>query len=143
MSRPTKDHPALQLLADSLRMTQGPAEPDTIAGLLGHALEATGYELVPKVRAAGGAASDPVRLVFRGYEGRLSAELTLTDERGREQTFDVPLTADYTDGVPRFVPDVLAVNDELFAAIDAGTFGWRGAGSPEPSEPDIQTGLGG
>lgn len=54
MSRPTVDHPALVLLADSLRMTQGPAAPEGIAKILGHAIEATGYELVPKteLRAA-------------------------------------------------------------------------------------------
>lgn len=48
MTPPTIDHPALALLADSLRATQGPAAPEDIAKILGHALEATGYELAPK-----------------------------------------------------------------------------------------------
>lgn len=40
--------PALVLLADTLRVTRGPAEAETIAKLLGHALDATGSEIVPK-----------------------------------------------------------------------------------------------
>lgn len=42
----TSDHPALQLLADSLAVTSGPARPEDIAKILGHAIDATGYELV-------------------------------------------------------------------------------------------------
>jgi hypothetical protein len=42
----TVDHPALVLLADALRATSGPARPEDIAKLLGHALTATGYALV-------------------------------------------------------------------------------------------------
>jgi hypothetical protein len=42
----TPEHPALALLADSLRMTRGPASPEDIAKLLSHALTATGYRLV-------------------------------------------------------------------------------------------------
>lgn len=47
----TKDHPALKLLADTLSVTSDAKAPglgDSIASILGHALEATGYDLVPK-----------------------------------------------------------------------------------------------
>lgn len=45
--RLTPEHPALALLADTLRATRGPAAPEVIAKLLGHALTATGYRVVP------------------------------------------------------------------------------------------------
>lgn len=47
----TKDHPALKLLADTLSVTSdanAPGLAENIASILGHSLEATGYELVPK-----------------------------------------------------------------------------------------------
>jgi hypothetical protein len=40
------DHPALKLLRDALAATSGPASPDDIVKLLGHALDATGTKLV-------------------------------------------------------------------------------------------------
>jgi hypothetical protein len=123
MSRVTKDHPALVLLADTLAVTSGPHRPEDIAKLLGHALHATGYELVPKVRAA--AAAPLGRFAFRGYEGRAAPlAVTLTDERGRDQAFELPLSVEYEDGVMRFSPDLAALDDDLHDAIAAGTFGW-------------------
>lgn len=52
-AEPTVDHPALVLLADTLRVASGPHRPEDIAKLLGHALRATGFVLV-KVEPGGG-----------------------------------------------------------------------------------------
>lgn len=49
MTTPAIDHPALVLLADTLQATHGPASPQDIAKLLGHALDATGYELARRM----------------------------------------------------------------------------------------------
>lgn len=42
----TPDHPVLALLSDTLAVTSGPAAPEDIAKLLGHAMAAEGYVLV-------------------------------------------------------------------------------------------------
>jgi hypothetical protein len=43
---PGADHPAFELLTDTLRVCSGPVEPEDLAKLLRHALRATGYALV-------------------------------------------------------------------------------------------------
>lgn len=49
--RITSDHPAMILLRDALAATRGPGTAEDIAGLLTHALDATGFTLTPKGEA--------------------------------------------------------------------------------------------
>lgn len=77
----------------------------------------------PRLRGAAAAAFGSFK--FRGYEGRVHRSLTvsLTDARGQVQTFELPLSVEYHDGELRLVPDLAALDGELLAAMDAGTFG--------------------
>jgi len=101
--RVTAEHPALELLADTLRVTSGPASPEDIAKLLGHALNATGYtlvaagETVPRSSAeqlAGGVRSFLSSLPFQppeaiGFQARVKLAGPLAEyERQLEEAGD-------------------------------------------------------
>lgn len=62
-------------------------------------------------------------LHYKGYPGRASAKLTLTDERGRERPFDLPLTVRSVGGQVTFVPDFAALDHALAEAMATGKFG--------------------
>lgn len=80
----------------------------------------------PQFRLRAAAAAPFGSFKFQGYEGRVHRPLmvSLTDERGQVQTFELRLSAEYQNGELRLVPDLAALDAAVDAAVAAGAFGW-------------------
>lgn len=60
---------------------------------------------------------------FRGWPGKLTVQAALTDSRGREQTFAVPVAVEHRDGEPVLTLDLERLTADVYKQFDAGTFG--------------------